>query len=410
MLILKMALRNLRRNLRRSSITAVAIAFGLALLVFSSGFADGAHGQMIDAGVQAMAGHVVVQGKGWQTKREVEILVPNSLAVARRVQELLPDATVVSRVYLQGLLTSPTAAVGVALSGVAPEVELQVNDIGDKIVEGEYIEAGGNGIVLGATLAETLDVGLGDKVVLMAQKGPDIHNQLFRVRGLFRMGIDEIDGFYAQIPLATAQEMLELGEDVTQITAHLDSHRQSRGATRVVREDLASAADIEVLSWSEALPELHEWVLYDEAGLYVMVLIIFIIVAMGITNTVLMSVLERMREFGVMLSLGATPGRLAKLVLAEATILGVVSVAIGVALGVAANAALAVNGVDFSQMMDMETMEAAGVAMDMHMFPDLSPVKVTVFAVLSLVMTLFAAIYPAIKAATLKPIQCLQHR
>ncbi len=410
MLILKMALRNLRRNLRRSTITAVAIAFGLALLVFSSGFADGAHGQMIDAGVQAMAGHVVVQGEGWQSKREVELLVPNSPAVAQRMQELLPDATVVSRVYLQGLLTSPTGAVGVALSGVDPEVELQVNDIGDKIVEGAYIAPGDNGIVLGATLAETLDVGVGDKVVLMAQKGPDIHNQLFRVSGLFRMGIDEIDGFYAQIPLDTAQEMLEIGDDVTQISAHLGSHRESRGATHVVRQDLASAAGIEVLSWSEALPELYEWVLYDEAGLYVMVLIIFVIVAMGITNTVLMSVLERMREFGVMLSLGATPGRLAKLVLAEAAVLGLVAVAAGVGLGVAANAALAVNGVDFAKMMDMETMEAAGVAMDMHMFPDLSPVKVTVFAVLSLGMTLFAAIYPAVKAATLKPIQCLQHR
>lgn len=410
MLILKMALRNLRRNIRRSTITAVAIAFGLALLVFSSGFADGAHGQMIEAGVQAMAGHVVIQGEGWQSKREVEILVPNSPAVAKRVQELLPEATVISRVYLQGLLTSPTGAVGVALSAVDPATELRVNDIGGKIVEGAYIEGDGNGIVLGATLAETLDVGIGDKVVLMAQKGPDIHNQLFRVKGLFRMGIDEIDGFYAQIPLSTAQEMLELGDGVTQITAHLESHRQSWGATRIVREDLAAADGVEVLSWSEALPELYEWVLYDEAGLYVMVLIIFVIVAMGITNTVLMSVLERMREFGVMLSLGATPGRLARLVLAEATILGVVSVALGVGLGVAANAALAVNGVDFSRWVDMETMEAAGVAMDMHMFPDLSAVKVTVFAVLSLGMTLVAAIYPAIKAATLKPIECLQHR
>ena len=410
MLVLKMALRNLRRNLRRSAITAVAIAFGLGMLVFSSGFGDGAHGQMIEAGVEAMAGHVVVQGEGWQDKREAEIVVPDSPEVARRLAKSLPDATVVSRIYLQGLLTSPTGAVGVALSAVEPRVERQVNDLAEKIIEGEYLDDRPNGIVLGATLAETLDVGIGDKVVLMAQRGPDIESRLFRVRGLFRMGIDEIDGFYAQIPLSIAQEMLGVGDDVTQVSAHIDSYRDTRGATKAAQAGLAGMSGVEILPWNKALPELYEWVVYDEAGLYVMILVIAIIVGMGITNTVLMSVLERMREFGVMLSLGATPRRLASLVMAEATILGLVSVLLGVGLGVACNAALAVNGVDFSQLMDAQTMEAAGVAMDLHMYPDLSPIKVTIFAVLSMGMTLFAAIYPAVKAATLKPVECLQHQ
>ena len=92
---LKMALRNLRRNLRRSLITGIAIAFGMALLIFSSGFGDGAHGAMIEKGVASLAGHVVIQGEGWQEKRENDIVVPNSAAVAQQLREPIRQPRVV---------------------------------------------------------------------------------------------------------------------------------------------------------------------------------------------------------------------------------------------------------------------------------------------------------------------------
>jgi len=407
-LILRLAFRNVRRNLRRTIITISAIALGLAMLIVSSGFGDGAHGQMIEAGVKAMAGHVVIQGKGWQKKREVEIVVPDSPEVARRMGEALPGAKIVERVYLQGLLTSANGAVGVALSAVEPEVEARVNDIDDKLVEGEYLGDASKGIVLGKTLAKTLGVRVGHKVVFMTQRGGDIESQLLRVRGIFSLGIDEIDGFYGQIQLSTAQKLLGLGDDVTQVSAHIDTYRNTAAATRKIEAAFADTEGIEVLSWGDALPDLREWIQYDDGGLYVMILVVAIIVAMGILNTVLMSVLERMREFGVMLSLGTTPGLLMRLVLMEAAIIGVLSVTLGVAIGVGLNALLAINGIDVSSLAESGTMEAAGVALDLHMFPDLSWRKVVVFSLLSLGMTLLAAVYPAYKAAALKPIECLR--
>ncbi|MBN2357870.1 MAG: ABC transporter permease [Deltaproteobacteria bacterium] len=409
MRVLRLALRNLRRNLRRSIITGIAISLGLALLIVSSGFGDGAHGAMIEKGVATMAGHVVVQGAGWQQKRDNDILVPDTPAVVSELRAMFPDATVTQRVYLQGLLTSPTGSVGVGLSAVLPDDERRVDDLHQKFTAGSYLDGQPNGLVLGQTLAETLGVGVGDKVVLMIQKRGEIVSQLFRVQGLFKVGVDEIDGFYAQIPLATAQQMLGLGREVTQVSLHLKSHKQAAAATERVRAALA-APGLEILPWQEALPDLFMWIALDDAGLYIMILIIAVVVLLGIVNTVLMSVLERVREFGVMLAIGAAPRQLVLLVLTEAALLGLFAVIVGLALGLLGNWPLAANGLNFSDMTGGQAVEAGGVALDLHFRTDLSPGKVALFCLLSFVMTVVSAIYPAVKVATLKPIACLQHR
>jgi ABC-type lipoprotein release transport system permease subunit len=407
-LLPRLALRNLARNRRRTSITALAIASGVALLIFASGFGDGMHGQMIDAGIQASAGHVVVQGEGWQRKREIEIVVPRSLEVRARLREALPDAVIVPRVFFSGLLTSPQGSVGVGLVGVDPAQEARVNDIDDKLVEGAYLDDRPDGVVLGKTLAKALRVGVGDKVVLMTQRDGEIESRLFRVRGVFSVGIDEIDGFFAHVPLPAAQRLLGLGDDVTQLAAHIDSHRDTARVTRAARAALADHEGLAVLPWHDALPELAEWIVYDDAGLYVLLLVIALIVAMGITNTVLMSVFERIPEFGVMMALGTRPSQLARLVLAEACLLGAGAVLLGAALGVGLNELLAINGVDFTELAGGQTMEAGGVPLDLHMYPDLSWVKVGLFVALSFAMTVLAAAWPAWKTAKLRPIECLQ--
>ncbi len=411
MLLIRLALRNLWRNKRRSIITAIGISGGLAMLIFSSGFADGAHGQMIEAGIRAMAGHLVVQGEGWQSKREIDIVVPDSGGVVEVLEEQFPDATVVERVFVQGLLTSPSGSAGVGLAAVDPAREALVNDLDDKLVEGEYLDGHPRGIFLGRALAKTLGVGIGDKVVLMAQHAGEIESQLFRVCGLFETGVVEIDGFTGQIQLAAAQELLGLGSDATQVSVHMDSYHETGAATARARAALAGREGIEILTWYQALPEIYEFVILDEGGMYVLLLVLIFIVALGILNTMLMSVLERIREFGVMLSLGATPGKLWGLVMTEATLLGIFACGIGLVLGLAFNASWAGSGLDMGAMMgESANMEMVGVAMDWHIYPDLSPVKTAVFLVLTFGMTVLSALYPAWKAATLKPIECLQHR
>ncbi len=407
-MLFKIALRNLWRNKRRSVITGAAIALGLGMLMFSSGGTDGMTNMMIENATSMAAGHVVVQGKGYQEDPEPAIVVPDSPAVAARLAEELPDAIVLQRVFLDGLLTSPSGAMGVSVSAIDPATEPRVNDVPDKIVEGEFLGDDPQSILLGKTLAESLDVTLGDKVVLMCQGAEEIESRLFRVHGILSYGIDEIDGFYAMIPLVAAQEMLGVGQDVTQISVHLDSARDTADATALAAAAVGGDA-VEVLSWQEALPAVAEYVASEQGEIYVMYFIIFFMVGLGIVNTVLMSVLERMREFGVMLSLGATPRRLAALVMLESSLLGLFAAAAGVLLGLAFNYPMMTNGIDMSALYG-GSIEVSGFALDLVIFSDLDPVKVVGYVIGVWLITVAAAVYPAFKAATLEPVVCLQHQ
>ena len=408
-MLFKIALRNLWRHKRRTLITSAAIALGLGMLMFSSGGTDGMTNNMIEKGTSSAAGHVVVQGVGWQEERLMEIVVPRTPAVAQRLADTLPEAIILQRVFVDGLLTSPSGAMGVALTAVQPGQETRVNDITERLVEGEFLADGDDqGIVLGRTLAETLDVMLGEKVVLLAQGDGEMESRLFRVRGIHSMGIDELDGFTGYITVPAAQEMLGIGSDVTQVSAHLPSHRDSAAASLAAKVAFGGQ-ELDVLSWQESLPDLAEYVAAEQGEIYVMYFILFAMVALGIVNTVLMSVMERMREFGVMLSLGATPGQLAGLVITEAALLGLFAVTLGVGLGLLFNYPLATSGLDMSKLTG-GSVEAAGFALDMVIYGDLSPAKTAGFAIFSWFLTVVAALYPAYKAATLKPVECLQHQ
>jgi len=407
MLTLKLALRNLRRNLRRSIITGSAIAFGMAFLLFASGFRDGMVQKVIAQGVGSGAGHVVIQGPGWQEERELRNTVPDTPAVVTRLGQLLPAATIVKRVYLDGLLTSPQSASTVTVEAVEPACEQQVSDLPRRVVAGQYLDGDGRGIVIGRALAKNLAVDLGDKVVLMVQSGSEVQSQLFRVKGLVSTGVDELDSGCAQIELAVAQQLVGLGNDVHQVSVHLPDASATAATTALVQTTFAGSA-FDVIPWQQALPELAKYVAHQQGDVVIMFGVIFFMVALGIVNTVLMSVFERVREFGVMLSLGAAPGRLARLILAESALLGLFAVVAGVVFGLLLNWSLWAHGLDMARLYG-GGVEVAGMAIDMVIYSGLTATKTLSYALAVWLLTVATAIYPAYKAATLQPVECLQH-
>lgn len=408
MTLLKLAWRNLGRHRRRTLITASAIALGLALMVFFSGFADGMHGQMIRTGVRQMAGHVVVYGEGYSESQDSAVVVPDTQRVLESVRQAAPEARIVQRVFIEGLLTAPGGSAGVALTAVDPQAERPLTDLDDKIVAGSYLDGGASQLVIGATLARSLEVEPGDDVTLMSQGGGEIRLQTLTVQGIYKTGMDDLDSGFGHILLKDGQELLGLGADVTQISLHLADPDDTAPVTARVRAALGGQP-VEVLPWQEALPELHQFVLLDDAGMYLLLMIIAVIVMMGILNTVLMSVLERTRELGVLLAIGLAPGRVAGLVLVEATLLGLVGVACGVAIGLALNYPMETWGVDLAQFTG-QSFETAGVSIDAFVRSDLSMAKVGVFAAITLGLTLLSSVYPAWRASQLEPAQSMHHQ
>ena len=408
-MLLTMALRNLRRNLRRTLITMLAISGGLTLMIFQDAIQAGSYRQLVKTGVSTMAGHVVVQADGYQADPEMERLLPEAGTVAASLEAAFPDAHVVQRALVQGLLQSPRNAIGVGVSGVEPDAETAVSDWQDKLVEGEWLSGGKREILLGQAAAKSLEVEPGDKVVLLLQGPDEVVSQLFRVKGLFRTGSAELDGAFGIAPVASLTGLLDAPGAAHQVSLHLRDPRGSEAATAAAKAALDGTAGIEVLHWTEALPDLHAFILRDQQSGRSMLFVIGVIVAMGVLNTVLMSVMERVRELGVMLAVGLAPARVAGLVLLEGALLGALSAAVGGALGLALVLPLSKNGLDLAAMMGGESVEVAGVAMNTVIYPAIEWPVFATFCGLAWLFTLLSSVWPALHAARLKPVDAMRH-
>lgn len=405
-LLIRLATRNLLRNTRRTLITVTTVSGGLALMIAGNNWANGMYQDMIRTGVSTLAGHVVVQGEGYQAERSQGITVPEANAVTTALHDALPSAVVVQRLFVEGLLTSPAGSAGLMANAVDPLLEPRVSTWSEKVVEGGWL-AEERDIVVGALVAETLQVGVGDKVVLMSQRDDEVKSRLFRVKGILRTGSSDIDGALALISVPAGQKLLEVDDRVSQVSVHLPDPRDTREATRVAAAALAGRP-VEVLDWKHALPELVASIEMDAGSNNVMMFAMGVIVAMGVLNTVLMSVLERIHEFGVMRAVGMKARQVRRLVLMEGLMLGIGAVLLGDALGLLITWPLAVWGVDLSSLAG-EQMSWGGVAVATMTYAEVDWERLVAYSIAGVLLTVLASVYPAWKASSLAPVDAINH-
>ncbi len=405
--LVRLALRNLRRQARRSAITAAAMIVGGTLMIFSLSIGDGGHEQWIESGARMGSGHIAIQAPNFQKSRKID---DRLVASARNAAEsALQNPSIaehtlaaVPQLAVVGLASSPTGARPAQIVGVDPIAEAQFSILDDKLVEGRYLEPDDRlAAYIGAGLLEGLDLRLGSRLVLTAQDADgDIAGQLVRVVGVYRSGVPEVDQVVIHIPLATAGSWLRSGDDVTTIAVLLDSSSRAHGVRRTLERELSAhieAGDLTVLGWREAMPVLDAAVRIDDLGNYVWQGIMFGIIALGIVNTVLMSVMYRKREFGLLQALGFTPRQTGGLIVTEGVILTFVSGLIGIALGLFITWYFWRDGLDFSFAWD-EEWSFSGIAMDPVFVPLFRTTRVLQSLVFLFLIGTFASLYPAFRA------------
>lgn len=409
-MLLRLAVRNLVRNTRRTAITVAGIALGLALMVLANNIANYSHQDMLRTATGLLAGDVVVQEQGYQADPKDDTVVADSKSVADALAKAIPNAIITRRLAVQGLITSPTNSVGVMLRGVEPGVEAQVIDLDNKLVDGEWLSPDDpQGIVMGHAMVDSLGIAVGDKVVFMGQpEGSEVQSRLFRLRGVYATGAAELDGFVAIVPLAAAQSLYTTADPATQIAIHLpDAHHTD--VALAAAKAAVTRPDVEILGWEDAIPDIRDFVHLDSAygdGIWA---VLGVIVAMGVVNTVLMSVMERVREFGVMMAVGMRPARLAGLILTEGVVLGVVGAALGLFLGLVTTAAVAHWGIDLSGDVG-SSMEAAGVPLSMKLYAEVDYGRLGLYPVIGVGFALIASLWPAWRVMRLQPVQAIRHQ
>ena len=403
-LLSTLALRNLKRQLRRSFLTAAAMVIGLALLVFSRALSVGSHEDWIKAGSRMAAGHVTVQATGFHETKKIEHHLDWSQA--RAVSSTLSDSTLASiietatpRITTMGLANSPANALPVIVLGVDPALEPNFSQLNEKLVEGRYLEPGDRlQAFIGKTLAERLDLDLGSRFVLTGQNASgEMAGQLMRVAGIFRLGVPEADQGIVHIPLATAQEWLGLGDGVTSYDILLESTESELLAMDILGE-LAESHDVAVLGWRETQPELDAAVKLDDFGSYIFHGILFGIITLAIVNTILMSVLQRIREFGVLRALGLRRREAGMMVFIEGLMLTAVSGITGIVLGVAFTWGFFRDGLDFTAFMGEGDFTMTGTIINPIIIPQLTTSQMVGSLISIAIIGALSSIYPAYRA------------
>ena len=368
---------------------------------------DGTHEAWIESAVRMGGGHITIQNPDFRTSRKIDDRLSGDARAA--AQEALSQAGIAERVLiatpqltLGGLASSAAGARPAQIIGVSPESEAEFTVLDDKVTQGRYLEPDDRlAAYVGAGLVESLELRLGSRFVVTAQDADgEIAGQLLRVVGIFRSGVPEIDQALIHIPLETAGEWLRSGDDITNIAVLVDLSGNVDGLRRDLSRELAGAIEVgalTVMGWREAMPTLDAAVRIDDFGNYLFQVILFTIIALGIVNTVLMSVLHRYREFGVLQALGLTPRQTGSLVLIEGLILTALSGVIGIALGLFITFYFWGDGLDISGMWD-EEWSFSGVVMEPVIVPYFRVARVVQGFVFIVVIGALASLYPAYRA------------
>lgn len=398
----RLALRNLWRNPKRSGITLAAITVGAWALIFIWSFIDGINEQMITNNIQYLTGHIKIHQRGYHMDKVMALSMPSE-APAALIDEPLIKA-IAPRVEGAALISAEKQAATVMLFGIDPALEPMVTTLHETVVEGAYLSGEPLELVLGDNLAEEMSAGIGDSLDIIVQAADgSIGADRFTIVGLYNSGIDMLDENLVLMSIGSAQDLFSLWGQHTSWVVSLNSRQDVSHVTQVLDRNLSN--QYEVYSWQHLLPSVVQAVEFHEAVGYVVLWIVFVVVAAGIANTLLMSVMERVREFGVMQALGTQSAQIIRLVLWESLLLAVIGLVIGNAVGISFTAFWAEQGMDLSAYTEaMETMPGlSGIVYPELRIRHLALVSVVVFAVCVL-----PALLPAWRASRLKPVEAIR--
>ncbi|HJN74203.1 MAG TPA: ABC transporter permease [Myxococcota bacterium] len=397
-----MAWRNLWRQSRRSMLTAVAMGLAVALCLASVALTEGIYATMGDALVTQSLGHVQLHHAEYPTTKQPWLTIEDE-GLVDRISGLEEVEGVTARLYGQALLGNEEDSSGAILVGIEPGRELDIFPLDDKVVEGRFLaEDAALEVVLGEGLADDLDVGVGDQVVIITQATDgSLGNAALEIVGVVRSGRTTMDRSGAWLHLWDLQGVLALEGQVHEILV-IGPDPEESGALLADIEDLGTG-DLLVRTWQAASPSTAQMMAMQDVSTMIFLGIIFGVAALGVLNTMLMAVFERTRELGLMKALGLTPLRMVALVLTESALLALLSCVFGGALGGLLDWYLVTEGLDFGAGFD-----GMGVTFD--------PVikgRVTLLGIAQVLSSLFvicvlASVWPAVRAARLRPVESMR--
>ncbi|MDX8410770.1 MAG: FtsX-like permease family protein [Mariprofundaceae bacterium] len=407
MKILTLASRNVLRGWHRTLVTTLAMAFACFIMIlFASlmeGMIQGSEYQVVSMNM----GDIQIHAEGYRDDPDLYTRIDDADGLVASLEQQGFHAA--SRIYGFGLAAANMASAGVQLRGIDLAHEMQVTQLYKHMGKGEWLDAAdGHGVVLGKKLAGALGVDLGDELVFVGQSADGfIANDLFIVRGVLKSVSDGIDRTGMFMPMPALRELMAVPDGAHEIVVLRPD--RAMGLTQATGQVAAVAAGLETKNWKQLMPVVARMLETADVQTLIMLVITYIAVAMVILNAMLMSVFERIHEFGIMKAIGVSPWQIVRLIYAETTIQTCVASLLALFSGWWAADYYARYGIDMSSL-GGGSISYGGIAFDPIWYAYVTPEAVLTPIVFLFVIVALAVVYPATKAAVIRPVQAIYFR
>ncbi len=402
MMMLIFAWKNIWRNKKRSFIILAATAIGLAAGIFSVGLMTGMYDSMVDSAINRGLGNIQLHTTAYKRDQLIRQYLPNIDSVVQVIKKYPDVKSYTTHSIIEGMASSATIASGVSIVAIDPELEKSVTAVSKSIVEGTYLEKP-NSIIIGKKLADKLKIKLRSRVVLsFAGMDGNIIYAAFRVAGIFKTDASLFDGMNVFILQNDLSTLLGTQAPIHEIILRTHNSLLLEQTKNELQHQLPSSILVE--SWRDISPDMK--LTADITDLTNMIFLGMILFALlfGLTNTLMMSVLDRVRDFGVLLAVGMYRRRLFSMIILESLFLSFTGGIVGVLIGWGLVQYFKTQGIDLSVV--SKGLSAYGIPSMLYPY-----IRSNVYGELTVMMiatSIIAAMYPAIKAVRLKPVDAIR--
>lgn len=400
-----LAYRDLGRNRRRSLFTLLGVALGLALLMVMNGFIAGIMDDSLQNSIRLRTGHIQVRASSYEEEQlslEAKDLLDNPEELTARASSMSEVRAAAPVLWASAILESIDDSAGLQLYGIDTASAVYA-PIQSAIVEGSFLAADDrNGILIGRNLANSMGIGVGQRVNLAIVNADGRADQgIFTIRGLFATGIPSYDDSAALMPLSKAQAFLGANGHASAVFILLNNQADTGKVAAALQ-----GAGLNILTWQD-LNQVFLQAMQTGMSFYALLdLIVMLIVAVIIANTLLMSVFERIREMGILAALGMKGGSILQMFLIEAIVLGLAGILVGFVIGSACVLYLSTAGFPISDK--VASVGGSAIALGTTMYAHFVPATFATLAIAMLLVIVLASLYPAWYAARLQPVEALR--
>ena len=397
-MILKIAWRNVWRNKTRSLVVVIAVGLGLWAGIFTAAFMYGISGQRLNNIIRSQISHIQIHAPGFTDDLETKLLLNNQQKTFDVVKDDPRVKGVTGRIVATGMISSTVAGTGVVAKGIDPDEEKTVTDIHQKLIEGSFFEEEGrNQILVGQKLADRLHAKMKTKVVMKLQDADgNFVDAAFRVAGIFKTNSAKFDESTVFVRRTDLAKLLGTDTSLHEMGILLHDAEEVDSMKSFLQQKLT---DNSVESWKDLAPELNYINNIMDEYLRIFMIIILLAMAFGIINTMLMAVLERIRELGMLMAVGMNKIRVFLMIMLETVFLSLTGVPVGIFLSLTSISYFSKKGVDLS----LFSKGLANFDIETIVYPTLETSFYPMLIGMVIVTAILSALYPAFKALSLKP-------